>query len=126
MGGRLLRISMSIPQNIPAQWSEFVAEWCLGIDPGYSPSEAQRALDALRRLWPEVINKLEAEAVHGSGGVATVVSAIALGQKLAACEPLMGFGPVMARLRKGEHSALAELEFAEALVRCGFKPALEP
>jgi hypothetical protein len=122
----VLRISTSIPQNITAQWSEFVAEWCLGIDPGYAPSEVQRAFDALHRLWPEAINKLEADAAHGSGGVSTVVSAIAKGLTLAACEPLISFGPVIARLRNGEHSALAELEFADALVRCGFKPALEP
>jgi hypothetical protein len=54
------------------------------------------------------------------------VSAIARGRTLAACEPLAGFGPVMARLRRGERAAMAELEFAEALVRCGFSPVLEP
>ena len=117
---------MLIPQNITAQWSQSVAEWCLGIEPVKTPSEVERAFDALRRLWPEVINKLEVEAANSSRGVPTVVTAIARGLTLAACEPLTGFGPVMARVRQGENSALAELEFAEALVKCGLKPVLEP
>jgi hypothetical protein len=117
---------MSIPQNIVAQWSEFVAEWCLGIEPVEAPYEVERAFDALRRLWPEFLNELEAQGEQGSRGISTIAPAIALGLTLAACESLNGFGPVMARLRQGERSALAELEFAAALVRCGFTPVLEP
>jgi len=55
-----------------------------------------------------------------------VVGAIDVGLTLAACESLSGFGPVMDRLRRGEESALAELQFAHAVIRCGFTPILEP
>jgi hypothetical protein len=114
---------MPIPQNITAQWSGFIAEWCRGIEPVEAPLEVERTFDALRRLWPEYLNELEAQ---GSRGLSIINPAIASGLTLAACEPLSGFGPVMARLRRGEESALAELEFAAALVRCGFTPVLEP
>lgn len=59
-------------------------------------------------------------------GLASISPAIARGLTIAACEQLRGFGPVMARLRGGEESALAELEFAEALVRSNMSPVLEP
>lgn len=117
---------MPIPRNIAAQWSEFVAEWCLGNEPDEAPAEVERAFDALRRLWPELLSQLEARATQGDRGISMVISAIANGLTLAACEQLSGFGPVMARVRRGEGSAWAELEFAAALVRCGFMPLLEP
>jgi len=117
---------MPIPQNISAQWSEFIAEWCLGIEPVEKPSDVERAFEALRYLWPEFLDQLEAQGTQGSRGIYTIGTAITLGLTLAACEPLSGFGPVIARLRKGERSALAELEFAAALVRCGSTPVLEP
>ncbi len=117
---------MTIPQNITTQWSEFVAEWCLGIEPVEAASEVERAFDALRRFWPEFFHEIEAKGAQGSRGVFTVMPAIQVGLTLAACGSLSGFGPVMARLRRGERSALAELEFAAALVSQGFTPVLEP
>jgi hypothetical protein len=117
---------MPIPQNITAQWSDFVAEWCLGIEPVEAPREVERAFDVLRRVWPEFLNELEAQGEQGSRDISMIAGAITRGLMLVACEPLSGFDRVMDRLRGGEMSALAELEFAAALVRCGLTPALEP
>jgi hypothetical protein len=117
---------VSIPHNITAQWSEFVAEWCLGIQPVETPAEVERAFDALRRLWPEFLARLEAEAAQGHRDASKIVAAITRGLTIAACESLDGFRPVMDRVRREEKSAYAELEFAAALVRCGFTPRLEP
>jgi hypothetical protein len=122
----VLGASVLIPPNIAAHWYEFVAEWCLGIEPQETPSEVERAFDALRRLWPEFLNELEVQGAQGHRGISMVISAVARGRTLAACERLDGFDPVMARLRRGEKAAMAELQFAEALVRCTFSPVLEP
>src|SRR5919107_3228840 len=122
----ILGVSVSIPPNIAENWYEFVAGWCLGVEPEETPSEVERAFDALRRLWPEFFNELEVRGAQGNRGVDMVVSAVARGRTLADCERLDGFDPVMARLRGGEKAAMAELQFAEALVRCGFSPVLEP
>jgi hypothetical protein len=98
----LLLATMPIPHNIAAQWSEFVAEWCLGIEPIEPPRDVERAFAALRKLWPEFLDQLEAQAAQGSRGVSIVVPAITLGLTLAACEPLSGFDPIMARVRRGK------------------------
>jgi hypothetical protein len=119
-------IPPKIPPNIDANWCQFVTEWCLGVEPDETPSEVERAFDALRRYWPEVVEELEIQGAQGHRGISMVVSAVARGRTLAACERLDGFGPVMARVRRGERGAIAELQFAEALVRCGFLPVLEP
>jgi hypothetical protein len=119
-------IPPQIPPNIAANWHQFVTEWCLGVEPEETPSEVERAFDALRRLWPAVVVELEVQGAQGHRGISVVVPAIARGRTLAACERLDGFGPVMARVRRGEKAAMAELQFAEALVRCGFLPVLEP
>jgi hypothetical protein len=60
---------MSIPPNIAANWPEFVAEWCLGIEPVETPSEVERSFDALRRLWPEFLNQLEVRGAQGDRGI---------------------------------------------------------
>lgn len=114
---------MDLGYDIVSQWSEFVAEWCLGAVPAQAPVEVERAFDALRRRWPKYLDELQAQ---GARGLMFVVRAIDHGLTLVACEPLSGFGPVMDRLRGGEESALAELQFAHALIRCGFIPVLEP
>jgi len=114
---------MYIPQDIVSRWSEFVADCCLGIPPAEAPSEVARAFDVLRRYWPEYIDELQRQDTPGIG---TIAPAIAQGLTIAACEQVRGFGPVMARLRGGEELALAELQFAEALVRSSLMPVLEP
>jgi len=114
---------MQIPQDIVPHWSTFVDDWCLGIEPVEAPTEVASAFDALSRLWPEYLVEFQNQGVRG---LSIVMPAIARGLTLAACEPLAGFGPVLSRLRGGEESALAELQFAEALVRCSLTPTLEP
>ena len=122
----VLGASVLIPPNIAAHWYEFVAEWCLGIEPEATPSEVERAFDALRRLWPEYLNELEVQGAQGHRGISMIVPAVVRGLTLAACERLDGFDAIMARLRRGERAAMAELQFADALVKCGFLPVLEP
>jgi hypothetical protein len=73
----LLGVSVSIPPNIAANWYEFVAGWCLGVEPEETPSEVERAFDALRRLWPEFLNELEVRGAQGNRGIDMVVSAVA-------------------------------------------------
>ncbi len=114
---------VDLRRDIVSQWSEFVDEWCLGAAPTQAPVEVEGAFDALRRRWPEFLDELQAQDTRG---LMFVVGAIDHGLTLAACEPLSGFGPVMDRLRGGEKSALAELQFAHGLIRCGFTPVLEP
>lgn len=114
---------MHIPENIISQWSDFVANWCAGAEPAEAPATVDRAFHTLRRLWPQYVNDIQGQ---GMRGLATVAPAVSLGLTLAACEPLTGFDPVMARIGQGERSARAELEFAAALVRSGFTPELEP
>jgi hypothetical protein len=114
---------MQIPQHIVSQWSDFVARCCLGVEPAEAPADVNRAFDALRRLWPEYLSEVQAQ---DPPGIFRIAPAISRGLTLAACEPLRGFGPVMARVRKGEVSALAELQFAATLVKSGLTPELEP
>ena len=114
---------IAFPNDIISQWSDFVTSWCLGAVPAEPPVAVDRAFRTLRRLWPEYVYDLQAQDRRG---LLTVAPAVSLGLTLAACEPLTGFDPVMARVRRGERSAQAELEFAAALVRSGFIPELEP
>ena len=85
-------IPPKIPPNIDANWHQFVTEWCLGVEPDETPSEVERAFDALRRFWPEVVEELEMQGAQGHSGISMVVSAVARGRTLAACERLDGFG----------------------------------
>jgi hypothetical protein len=114
---------MQIPQDIVSQWSDFVTNWCLGTKLAEPPADVDRAFRTLRRLWPEYLNDLEA---RDDRSIFTVTGVVSLGLTLAACEQLSGFEGVLARIRQGEHSAQAELEFAAALVRSGLTPELEP
>lgn len=114
---------MQIPEDILQRWSSFVTDWCLGVEPVEPSTAVNGAFCTLRRLWPEYVNDIQEQ---GARGIAVVASAVSLGLTLAACRPLKGFQPVMARVRQGENSALAELEFAAALVRSGLTPELEP
>jgi len=114
---------MQIPENVGSQWSDFADVWCSGVEPDETPEVVDRAFRTLRRLWPGYVAN-----IHGQGtrGLVIIAPAISLGLTLAACEPLTGFDPVMTRVRQGERSARAELEFAAVLARRGLAPELEP
>lgn len=114
---------MKIPDDVGAEWDRFVSECCLGGLPAQSVGDIQRAFDALRRLWPEWIESLEA---NGNAGLLVVAPMITLGLVLADVESVPGFGPVFERYKSGESSARAELDVAAALVRSHYKPRLEP
>ncbi|SRR6266568_342598 len=112
-----LRASFRLP------WQEFIATWCLGVPPAYTEQDVTLALEAVERCTPERLDQLERS---GQRGVLQISSAVYFGTVLKRCEPLQGFAPVLARLRGGEESALAELEVAAALVQIGLVPQLEP
>lgn len=105
-----------------ATWVDLVRDWCLGAEPQEPPFTAWLALEALDRLWPEYVDRMVASPTRGLG---VVTYAIHLGSILRACEALVGFGPVMKRLRLGEDGALAELFVASHLVRIGYVSELE-
>jgi hypothetical protein len=105
-----------------ATWADLVRDWCLGVEPQEPPFTAWLALEALDRLWPEYVDRMVASPTRGLG---VVTYAIHLGSILRVCEALVGFGPVMKRLRLGEDGALAELFVASHLVRIGYVSELE-
>jgi hypothetical protein len=109
-------------ETIADSWDSFRHEWCLDVDPGYDQAYAVRALQALEALWPEVLAEL-----HGSGGrgIGAVGYPIHLGSALADTRECAGFESVLRRARKGERSALSELQFAAKCQRAGFKPDLD-
>jgi len=104
-------------------WSAFVANWCSGVAPAISSDAGWRALGVLERLWPDY---LDAVLEKGASGYGIVVPMIDLGVTLEACEQLVGFGKILARMKQGERSARSEAAFAAALVRLGHSPLFEP
>lgn len=114
---------MNIPEDIIVGWPHFVEHCCLGTPPLEPANDAQRAFNALRRLWPARITQLNAS---DRAGLIYIAPAIKQGIVLADCEPLQNFGPVLDRLRKGEVSSLAELTVAAGLRRQGLATELEP
>lgn len=85
-----------------ANWSDFVANWCSGVTPSISGDEGWRVLGVLERLWPEYLDTV---LDKGLKGIAIMVPAIDLGVTLEACEHLVGFDKVLARMsaRKVPH-----------------------
>jgi hypothetical protein len=108
-----------LPIEFGTSWNEFARDWCLGGVLGTSQVEAIRALDALRRLWPEEVAKHVSAPYRG---LAHVVGAIEKGTLLADCERMDGFEPVLTRLRGGERSAYSELVLGSSLASLGYRP----
>lgn len=100
-----------------------MANWYLGAPPPISGDLGWDALYVLERLWPEHLNAVLATGWRGPAVIAPLID---LGLTLAACENLVGFDEVLARIRKGEQAALSEAKFATALVKLGYNPELEP
>jgi hypothetical protein len=111
-----------LPDAFGSTWVTFVDEWCLGAPPVSSPDVCARALHALTEHWPEHVQALVARPTRGLG---VVLGAIDLGLVLADTASLVGFGPVLDRLRAGERSAFSELTVGATFLRLGFLPALE-
>jgi hypothetical protein len=106
-----------------ATWSDFVRDWCLGVEPTESPIIAWSALETLDRLWPEYLDRIVTMPLRG---IAVITPAIHIGTVLKACEPLTGFPEVLARIRQGEQSALSEAVITAALASIGYCPELGP
>ncbi len=116
----MARVSdVAIPLEFGGSWETFVDDWCLGGVLGRSIDEASRALSALKRLWPEEVERLASES---SRGLAIVASAVELGLLLDISEPAKGFSDVLTRLVSGERSAYSELVLVAVLRRLGYEP----
>lgn len=108
-----------LPADFGASWEEFTQNWCLGEALEYSQTEVVRALDAIKRLWPEEVAKRAAGIWRGLLPVAGVVD---LGRVLTDCEHVRGFREVLDRLKGGERSAYSEIVLVSSLVRLGYSP----
>ena len=106
-----------------AGWDDVVKEWCLGSRSNYSREQAWESLKTLERLWPDYVERIYLEQVRGA---LVIEIAIELGLALNACEELVGFLKLLARLKRDERGAIVELKVAAWLVRLGYRPELEP
>lgn len=103
--------------------TDFIANWCSGVAPSIPAEQGWGAIGVLERLWPEYLDKVLA---GGAKGIAIMTPMIDLGITLEACENLVGFDKLLARMKKGEEAASREAKFAAQLVKLGYKPELEP
>jgi hypothetical protein len=110
-------------RELGGDWSGFVAEWYLGVEPDAPESVIREAFEALDRYYPEYLDNLITSCRRG---VAFVAPAVDLGRALAHCVPMKGFGHVLRGIRAGNRSALAQLEFATTLKELGLEVTLEP
>ncbi len=106
-----------------SNWFDFVANWCSGVPPSIPAEHGWGAISLLERLWPEYLDKVLAD---GAKGIALMVPMIGLGITLEACENLLGFDKILARMKQGEKGAFSEAKFAAALVKLEYNPILEP
>ena len=106
-----------------SNWSDFVTNWCPGVIPSIPCDEGWKALGIIERLYPEYLDKV---LTDGLKGIAFIAPIIDLGITLEACENLIGFNGLLARMKKGEDAAFSEAKFAAKLVKLGYNPILEP
>lgn len=104
-------------------WAEVVAKWCVGFAPPVIEETAWVAMAAMEEFWPEYLDQVLRDDIRSRLVMADVVD---FGQTLHACCDLAGFENVLARLKKGDKGALAELRFGAALLQAGYIPTLEP
>jgi hypothetical protein len=110
-----IRPSLAIP------WNDFVNVWCLGITPAFDEPDLSSALEALEQHCPEHLDALEASGVRG---LLPIMYTVRFGLILTRTQALYGFAAVLERVKRGDASALSELECADALVRAGVSPSL--
>lgn len=118
-----MNTSSTLPYDFGTSWDDFVRTWCLGTQIKYSQAETIRALETLKRLWPEDIAELVNRRARGA---TIIVSKIELGCLLADCEEVNGFPPVFERLKIGERSAYSELVLVSSLLNLGYKTSFAP
>jgi len=106
-----------------ADWSEVVQTWFLGQPTVIDAKQGWSALGALERLTPERLDELKRLPTEFP---LMMSRAIRLGQDLADCEPCEGFERVLARVRKGERSAVSEIMWGALLIRSGCAIEFEP
>jgi hypothetical protein len=109
--------------DLGSNWSDVVANWCLGVKPPIPDNTAWEALAIIERFWPE---RLDSIVTENGRGIAVIAPIIDLGIILTDCENLQGFADVFVRLKQNEGAAFSELFVASTLVRLGYKPTLEP
>jgi len=110
--------SSALPYEFGNSWSDFVRDWCLDAQIKYSQAETIRALETLKRLWPENVAALVNQKARGA---TIIVPAVDLGSLLADCEGVDSFPSVLERLKNGERSAYSELVLVSSLLNLGYK-----
>ena len=100
-----------------------MTNWYLGSPPSINGKSAWEALHALERLLPEKIGDLLRRGIKGPAVIAPLID---LGLTLQACENLVGFDNLLARMKQGENAAFSEGHVAAAFVKLGQTPELEP
>lgn len=113
---------VAIPLEFGGSWPAFVRDWCLGSAVGYNIDEVSRALIALKRHWPQEVERLISDSLRGVGAV---VPAVDLGLLLNRSELAQGFPGVLRRLVGGERSAYSELVMVAALQSLGYEPRFD-
>ena len=113
---------MGLLSSFGTDWNGFVTDYLLSSSSQFSEEEAELAIDALEKLWPERL----ADAIqHDARGIAVMMPLLDDGLMLARAQAVPGFTGVMKRLRAGDDSAKAELCLAAHLVTKGQMPELE-
>jgi hypothetical protein len=117
-------INPAVPGEFGATVSAFELEWCGAVGAlDYSHAQTCGALDCVKRLWPEEVERRCAD----SRGCANAAAIVELGLMLDACESADGFGNVLRRLRGGQRrAAYSELVLGALLSRFGYSFSLEP
>jgi len=109
--------------DLGASWSHVVQTWFLGQPTAIPEDQGWLALGTLERLAPERIDELNQLPT----ALPLMMSrALRLGLDLALCESCHGFERVLARVRKGERSAISEIMWGALLIRAGYLIELEP
>jgi hypothetical protein len=106
-----------LPSLFGGTWSAFVHDWCDGHVPGYPVSEAISALRTVGEQWPE--------AISGDRGMYSACALIELGKALNRTRMCLGFDALLARLKKLDQGAHAELIVASALIGQGLQVRLD-
>jgi hypothetical protein len=112
---------MPIRPAFSMPWDDFVAHWCLGIQPAFTEAEAASALAAIEHLLPDYLDQME---LSGQRGLLPTGAMVHFGLMLSRTQSLPGFPGVLQRVKERQASACSELECAAGLVKAGLRPEL--
>ena len=104
-------------------WKEFLTQWCENTEPPFSEEQFDRAINALKKITPDLLAAILASP---SRNIFSAIHLVQLGLLLDDCASFPRFQQVLHRLIKGENAALSELRIARAFRQVGFGVELEP